>query len=370
MGSTQSLDPLVHGLIMRYDTTGKLLNAARRHLWVQGLIDRGWLGLMLTSGILGLAAILHTFHMTVTMAWWGIAALLPFAAATIAAVFNRPSLEASARAADRWLNAQDLLTAAWYIRSQTPRSTSTASLVVLDQANQLAADQSRSLPHLRKSRRPLPTAIAVAVAATSLFLLSLQGAAPSGRIPAPVPVESQARDQTAEDYWLSALDPGLPDASPVVERTQSMRDPSSSSSGPSNDPTSQASPAAEEREQGEPGSNTRSNALQATKGAGAGRVASEESPRPATSREASDDTAALADLELVDLPRKPAGEAEVIDRAVSVELLPFESGSGQAVVVAAGAPAARAAKKWFSPSVGPAYKALQARYFEEISHGD
>jgi len=355
---------------MRYDTTGKLLNTARRRLWLQGLIDRGWLGLMVTSGILGLAAVLHTFHMTMTMTWWGPAALLPLAVATITAVFNRPSLEASARAADRWLNTQDLLTAAWYIRSQTRRSTSSASLVVLDQADQLAADSSRSLPHLRKYRHPLPTAVAVAVAATSLFFLALQGAAPSGRSPAPVPDESRARDLTADDYWLSVLDPGLPDASPAVEGTQSMRDPSSSPIGPSNGSTHQASPAAGEHEQDEPGSNTRSNALQATKGAGAGRVASEEPPRPATSREASDDTAALADLELVDLPRKPAGEAVAIDRAVSVELIPFASGPGQADTVAQGVPAARAAKELFSPSVGPAYRALQARYFEETSHGD
>ncbi len=325
---------------------------------------------MLTAGMLGLAAVLHTFHMTVTMTWWGPAALLPLAVATVAAVFNRPSLEASARAADRWLNTHDLLTAAWYIRSQTPRCTSTASLVVLDQADQVAADTSRSLPHLRKSRHPLPTAIAVAVAAMSLFFLSLQGAVPSGRFPAPVPDESRAQDQTAEDYWLSVLDPGLPDTSPAVEGTQSMRDPSSSSIESMNGPTRQASPAAEEREQGEPGSSTRSNAQQATKGAGAGRDASEESPRPATSREASDGTAALAALELVDLQRKPAGEAVAIDRAVSVELIPFASEPGQADGLAQGVPAARAAKEPFSLSVGPAYRALQARYVEETSHGD
>jgi hypothetical protein len=357
---------------MRNDTLGKLLNTVRRRLWLQSLIDRGWLGLMLASGILGLAAVLHTFHMSVTMTWWGIAALLPLAVATVAAVFNRPSLEASARAADRWLNTHDLLTAAWYIRSQTPRCTSTASLVVLNQADQVAVDTSRSLPHLRKSRHPLPTAIAVAVAvaATSLFFLSLQGAATSGRSPARVLDDSRTRDQTAEDYWLSALDSGLPDTSPVVEGTQSMREPSSSSIESSNRPKHQASPAAEEREQGEPGSNTRSKALQATQGAGAGRVASEEPPRPVTSREASDGTAARAALELVDLQRKPAGEAVAIDRAVSVELIPFASGPGQLDAAAQGVPAARAAKEPFSPSVGPAYRALQARYFEETAHGN
>jgi hypothetical protein len=355
---------------MRNDTLGNLLNTVRRRLWLQGLIDRGWLGLMLASGILGLAAVLHTFHMTVTMTWWGPAALLPLAVATVAAVFNRPSLEASARAADRWLNTHDLLTAAWYIRSQAPRYTSTASLVVLGQADQVAADTSRSLPHLRKSRHPLPTAITVAVAATSLFFLSLQGAAPFGRTPAPVLDESRVRDQTAEDYWLSVFDPGLPDASPVFEGAQSMREPSSKSIGSSNGSTRQASPAAEEREQGEPGSNTRSNALQATQGAGAGRVASKESPRPVTSREASDGTAALAGLELVAVQRKPAGEAVAIDRAVSVELIPFASGPGQLDAAAQGVPAARAAKEPFSPSVGPAYRALQARYFEETAHGN
>jgi hypothetical protein len=302
------------------------------------------------------------------MTWWGIAALLPLAVATAAAVFNRPSLEASARAADRWLNTHDLLTAAWYIRSQIPRSTSTASLVVLGQADQVAADPSRSLPHLRKSRHPLPTAIAVAVAATSLFFLSLQGAAPSGRIPAPVLDESRVRDQTTEDYWLSALDSGLHDVSPVAEDTQSMREPSGSSIESSNGPKGQASPGAEEREQGEPDSNTRSKALQATKGAGAGRVASEESPRPVTGREASDGTTALAALELVDLQRKPAGEAAAIDRAVSVKLIPFASGPGKADTAAQYVPAARAAKEPFSPTVGPAYRALQARYFEETSH--
>ena len=355
---------------MRNDTTGKLLNTVRRRLWLQGLIDGGWLSLMLMSGILGLAAILHTFHVTVTMTWWGIAALLPIAVATVAAVFNRPTLEASARAADRWLNTHDLLTAAWYIRSQTPRSTSTASRVVLDQADQVATDPSRSLPHLRKSRHPLPTAIAVAVTATSLFFLPLQGAATSGRSPAPVLDESRTRDQTAEDYWLSVLDPGLPDTSPVVEGAQSMREPTSSSIRSSNGPKHQASPAANEREQGEPGSNTRSSAPQAAQGAGAGRVASEEPPRPAPSREASDGTATLTGLELVAVQRKPAGEAVAIDRAVSVELIPFANGPGQPDTVAQGVPAARAAKEPFSPSVGPAYRALQARYFEETSHGN
>jgi hypothetical protein len=182
--------------------------------------------------------------------------------------------------------------------------------------------------------------------------------------------ESRVRDQTAEDYSLSVFDPGLPDASPVFEGAQSMREPSSKSIGSSNGSTRQASPAAEEREQGEPGSNTRSNALQATQGAGAGRVASKESPRPVTSREASDGTAALAGLELVAVQRKPAGEAVAIDRAVSVELIPFASGPGQLDAAAQGVPAARAAKEPFSPSVGPAYRALQARYFEETAHGN
>jgi len=325
---------------------------------------------MLTSGILGLAAVLHTFHMTLTVTWWGPAALLPVAVATVAAVFNRPSLEASARAADRWLNTHDLLTAAWYLRSQTPRSMSTAALVVLDQADQLAADPPRSLPQIRKSRHPLPTTIAVAVAATSLFFLALQGAAPSGRFPAPMLDESQARYQIAEDYWLPVVEPRLPDVSPVAKDTQSMREPSSNSLSSSSGPSRQATPAAEEREQAEPSSSKRSNALQATKGAGAGRVASEESPRPAPGRTPSDATVALTDLKLVSLQRKPAGEAVAIDRAVSVELVPFAGGPQQPDTEAQDVPAARAAKEPFSPSVGPAYRALQARYFEETSHVD
>jgi len=68
--------------------------------------------------------------------------------------------------------------------------------------------------------------------------------------------------------------------------------------------------------------------------------------------------------------RKPADEAVALDHAVSVELIPSESGPGQADAVSQGAPAARAAKERFSPRVGPAYRAFQVRYFEETSHGD
>jgi hypothetical protein len=355
---------------MRYSSTEKLLNSTRQRLWLRDLIDRVWVGLMLTSGILGMAAVLHTFHTIVTMSWWIPAALLPIAVATVAATFNRPSLEASARAADHWLNSNDLLTAAWFLRSQTPASTSTTALVVLNQADQLAADSPRSLPRLHKPRHPLPTTIAVAVAATSLFFLSLQGAAPSGSLTTSMHSEPRTEDRSAEDYWLSVPEPGLPGASPVVESTQTMRDSSDSSTKPSDGTTGPASPTAEQDEPGEPGSGTDSNALQAMTGAGAGQLASKEPSRPAPNHDASDGTTSFTDLELVALQRKPADRAMAIDRTMSVQLIPFESGARHPVTAARDAPAARAGKEAFTPRVGPAYRALQVRYFKEISYGD
>ena len=149
-----------------------------------------------------------------------------------------------------------------------------------------------------------------------------------------------------------------------------MRESSDSSIKPSNGITSPASPATEQDEPGEPGSRTDSNTLQVMSGAGAGQLASKEPPRPAANHETSDGTASFTDLELVALQRKPADRAVAIDRTVSVELIPFESGAGHPVTAARDAPTARAAKEAFTPSVGPAYKALQVRYFEETSHGD
>jgi hypothetical protein len=353
---------------MRYDTLRKLLNTVRRHLWLQDLVDRTWLGLILTSGTLGLAAILHTLHINMSMSWWGPMALLPVAVTTIIVAFNRPSLAVSARAADRWLNSHDLLTTAWHLRSQTARSESTAAPVVLVQADQLAADPPRSLPQLRSPRHPLPTAIAVAVAATSLFFLSLQGTAPSNRSPAPMHSVPQAQTHPAEDYWLSALETGLSATSPAVENTQSTQEPSSSSFVSSNEASLQASPDPEKSESVDPDPGIRSDAPQITKGTGAGQGASQEEPRPAPDRETSNGTVAFADLEFVTLQRKPADEAMAIDHAVSVELTSVQSDPGQPGAMAQDIPAARAAREHFSPSVGPAYKALQTRYFEETSH--
>ena len=362
------MDPLVYGLIMRYDTTRKLLNSVRRHLWLQDLADRTWLGLMLTSGILGLAAVLHTLHITMTVNWWGPAALLPVAVTIIVTAFNRPSLEVSARTADRWLHSHDLLTTAWHLRSQAARTTSTAVHVVLAQADQLAADPSQSLNHLRNPRHPLPTAIAITLAATSLFLLSLQGAAPSNRLPTPMPDESQAQDQPAEDYWLSALEPGLSATSPAIKSTQSTRDPSSSSFVSSNEAGRQTSSNPEKNESVDPDPDIRSNAPQITKGTGTGQGASQEKPRPASGRETSNGTVNFAGLELITLQRKPADEAMAIDHAVSVELISEKTDPVQPGAMTQNIPAARAAREHFSPSVGPAYKALQTRYFEETSH--
>lgn len=355
---------------MQYDAIGKLLNTARRRLWLQGLIDRGWFSLMLMSGILGLAAILHTFIMPMTMTWWGPAALLPLAVATLAAVFNRPSLEEASRAVDRWLNSHDLLTAACYLRSQAPRSASSAALVVLDQADRVAINASRSLPHLHKTRHPLPFAMAIAVAATSLFFLSLQGAASPGRVSAYALNDSVTRVQKTEDHWLPVFEPDLTDASADDVDTHTKRDPASSSLVSSKDVPLQVSPGTEESEQDELDSNTRSNALQAAKGAGAGRVASKEPPPAAVGRETADGDIALTDLELVTLHRTPVGETAAIDHTLSSELIPFESDHEQSATMAQNVSAARAAKEPFSPAVGPAYRALQVRYFEETSPND
>lgn len=355
---------------MRYGATEKLLKTARGRLWLQGLIDRGWLGLMLMSGILGLTAVLHTFFIPLTITWWGPAALLPVAIATMTALFNRPSLELSARVADRWLNTHDLLTAAWYLKSHPSSSMSGAAFVVLDQANKVAINTSRSLPRLRNTRYPLPTAGAIAIAAISLFFLSLQGAVSSSRPHHPVAGNSPALAETEEDKWLPVFEPGQADATTVKGNIRAKRKPASLSLVPSNEIPQNASPAREEREQTEPGSSTRSNILQAAKGAGAGRLASMEAPSPAPGGETSDGTATMTDIEFVSLQRKPDNEAVTMDHTKSVGLIPFEIGYQPTAVIAQDVAPARATKVSFSPAVGPAYRALQARYFEETSHND
>ena len=299
----------------------------------------------------------------------GPAVLLPLAVAVVAAAFNRPSLEASALTADRWLGTHDLLTAAWDLRSQSPRPASTAALVVLDQANPVAADPSHSFPRLTRARHPLPRAIAVAVAASSLFFLSLQGAAPSGSLPDPMPDESRARDQAANDPWLTVLQTGRTDPAPIVDAGKSNSEPRDRSLVASNEPKAQAAPAARQGDQVESGSSTRSHALQAANGGGASPVASQEQG-PAPSRNASEGIANLGDPEFVAVQRKPADKAVAIDRAAGEELIPFEGGPPEFAVPLQHVPAARAAEEPFSPSGGPAYKALQAHYFEEISHRD
>jgi hypothetical protein len=354
---------------MQHDSTEKLLKTVRRRLWLANLIDRGWFGLMLTSCCLALAAVLHLLHVALPLNWWGPAVLLPLAVATVAAAFNRPSLAASARTTDRCLNTHDLLTAAWYLRSQTPRPASIAALVVLDQANQVAAAPPHRLPRLTRAGRPLPRAISVAVAATSLFFLSFQGAVPSSSLPSPVPDESRVQSQAVEDPWLTVLQTGRPDPAPNVDARQSNSKPQGSSIGASNEPKSQAAPAAKHGDQDESGSRARSHALQAAKEGGASRVASKEQGRE-PSRDASEGIANLGDLEFVALQRKPAGEAVAIDRAVGAELVPSEGGPPELTVTVERVPAARAAKEPFSTGGGPAYKAFQAQYFEEISHGD
>ena len=223
---------------------------------------------------------------------------------------------------------------------------------------------------LAKSPEPLPTAMAIAVAATSLFFLSLQGAAPSGRYSAPVFNESFTRDQKAEDHWLPVFEPDLTAASADVEGMHTRRDPTSSTLVPSKDAALQVSPGTEESEQDELDSNTRANALQAPNGAGVGRVASNESPPTEVDRKATDGDSALTDLELVTLQRTPTGEAVAIDHTLSSELIPFEGDHEQSAIMAQNISAARAAKEPFSPAVGPAFRTLQIRYFEETSPND
>jgi hypothetical protein len=356
-------------MIRRDDRTKKLLNRVRRRLWLQGLIDRGWLGFMAASCFLALVAVLHTFHAPLTLGWWGPAAALPLAVAAIATAFSRPSLAASARAGDRWLDTHDLLTAAWHLRSQTPRPASAAALVVLDQASRVAAHPPRNLPAPGLSRHPLPTALAVAVAATSLLFLSLQGATPTGVVPNPMPDESRARGPEAADPWLAGVETELSDAVAAAEGSQAMRESPGSSPLSSNGPSSRTSPSPDGLEPDESLTGTRSNALQPATGPGAGRVASNERPT-APGREISGDMVTLDGIELVAVQRKSAGEAVAIDRATGAELMPSGSGPGRPGAVSRSAPAARAAKEPFSPNGGPAHRALQAHYFEETSHRD
>jgi hypothetical protein len=354
---------------MRYDFTEKLLKGVRRHLWLQGLIDRLGLGFLVVAGILGVAAILHNTFAAMQLAWWASLALVPIAAAVIATAVFRPSLEAAARAADRWLDTRDVLTAAWYLRSQTPRSASAATRVVLDQANQVAADPPRSLPRLRSSRHPLPMAMAVAVAATSLFFLSLEGAVPAGNSPDPSLDEPLTRNPAVEDDWLSAFEPGLTDAPPLAEGRQFTPKPPASSAGSSNGPPPRGSSAAEKGEQGDSDQSARSAALRATQGAGAGPVASGESPTKSV-RNDRDGPAAPPDFRFVPVQRKPADEATATDRAVSVQLVPLAGGSPQPLAGVRDVPAARAGRQPFTTAGGPAHSALQARYLENMSQND
>jgi len=365
---------LVYRLIMRPDTTTTLLKTVRRRLWLLGLIDRLILGFVFASAVLGVAALLHTFLANIRLAWWAPLALLPIAAAAVAAAFSRPSLAASARAADRWLDTHDLLTTAWYLKSRPPDHDSAAARVVQAQADQLAAKQSaakapRSLPRPGGTRRPLPVVVAVAVSATSLFLLSLDGVAPTGHLPNPTLGGPLNRNDVAMDDWASVLEPGARDEGALTEGRPATPQPADRPTGPASGAPPQGPPVAQADGRGDSGDSAVSAAARAAQGAGAGPVASAEPPAR-SGRQDSDGAAAPAEVRTVDVRRRPDGEGLAVDRAVSVELIPVSAARRQPAGNVRDAPAARVGRQPFSPGGGPAHSALQARYFEEARNSD
>jgi hypothetical protein len=356
---------------MRYEATRRILRKAQRQLWLQGLIDRGRLGLMLAACALAICASLHTFRGAVPMTWWVTAALLAVLAPVLMAALDMPSPGPAAAAVDRWLNTHDLFSAVCFVNSQITAATTT-SLVVREQAERVATASAEQWPALRNPFTPLRTAITVTVAAVSLFLLSLQGAVESAQTTVQPSSEQRALDQAQADSWVSALKDMARAGPPVAGDRQTRQNAPGDFTGSSGALRRVTASGADPAEPSETGADGRSPARVLLPGQGqdVGQAPSMEPSRRTTADEYQESDYVPDELRILNVPRKPAAQTTAVDHAQGIGLLPVESAS-QRPQLAANRPApAQPVNEPFALPLGPAHRALQFRYFNEAANGD
>jgi hypothetical protein len=356
---------------MPHQATRKILRKAQRRLWVQGLIDRGSLGLMLAACVLAICAGLHTLRGAVPMTWWASAALLAIAAPVIMAALDMPSPGPAAATVDRWLATRGLFSAVWFLNSQTTAPTTT-SLVVREQAERVAAASVKHWPGLKNPFTPMRTAITVTVAAVSLFILSLQGAVRPFQSAVPAASGQLLRSEAQADSWVSALEDMAEAGNPVAGDRQTQRNASGDFTANSGSPRRGDAPGANPAEPSESGSVGRSSERLLVPGQGkdVGQTASMEPSRGSMAGEYGESDYVPGELKILNVPRKPAAQTTAVDRAQGTGLLPVQSVPQGLQFQALRAAAARPVSEPFALALGPAQRALQIRYFNEAAHGD
>jgi len=356
---------------MRYEATRKILRKAQRQLWLQGLVDRWSLGLMLAAFVLAICASLHTLQEAVPMAWWVPSALLVAAVPVLLAVLDRPSPGPAAAALDRWLDTHGLFSAVWFVNSQTAAPTTT-SLVVREQAEHIARVSADEWPEIVNPFTPLRGAITVTVAAVSLFLLSLQGAVEPAQTTAPLPGKQLARDEDGADQWVSALEDMARAGTPLAGDHQTPRkaagDFTASAGSPRRGSASGTAPA--ERAESGPDSRSGSRLLLPGQGQDVGRSASMEPSRETAADEYRESDYVPGEFKILDVPRKPAVQTAAVDHRQGTGLLPAERAPRGLQFQVLHASAAQPVNDPFALALGPAQRALQFRYFNETADGD
>ena len=356
---------------MPYQATRKILRKAQRQLWVQGLIDRGSLGLMLAACVLAICASLHTLRGAVPMTWWGSAMLLAIAAPVLMAAFRMPSPGPAAATVDRWLDTHGLFSAVWFLNSQTTTPTTT-SLVVREQAERVAAASVEHWPGLENPFTPSRTAITVTVAAVSLFILSLQGAVQPLQSTVPAASGQLARNEAQADSWVSALEDMARAGNPVAGDRQTPPKASADFPANSGSPRRGDAPDANPAEPSELGSIGRSGARLLVPGQGkdVGPTASMDPSRGAMADAYRESDYVPDELKILNVPRKPATQTTAADHAQGIGLLPVQSIPRGLQFQALRAAAAQPVNEPFALALGPAHRALQVRYFNEAANGD
>jgi len=356
---------------MRYEATRKILRKAQRQLWLQGLIDRWSLGLMLAAFVLAVCAGLHTFREAVPMTWWVPAALLVAAVPVLLAVLDMPSPGPAAAALDRWLDTHGLFSAVWFVNSQTAAPT-TPSLVVREQAEHIATVRAHEWPGFVNPFTPLRGAITVTVAAVSLFLLSLQGAVEPAQTTVPLAGEQLARDEERADQWVSALEDMARAGSPLAGDRRTPRNAAGDFTASSGSPRRGSASGAVPAERAESGSDDRSGSrlLLAGQGQDVGRSASMEPSRETAADEYQESDYVPGELKILNVPRKPAAQTTAVDHREGIGLLPVESAPQGLHFQVLHAAAAQPVNDPFALAPGPAQRALQFRYFNEAADGD
>jgi len=356
---------------MRYEATNRILRKAQRQLWLQGLIDRWSLGLMLAAFMLAICAGLHTLWEAVSMTWWVSGALVAAAAPVLLALLDMPSPHPAAAALDRWLDTHGLFSAAWFVNSQTAPPT-TASLVVRERAERVARVSADKWPGFANPFTPLRTAITVTVAAVSLFLLSLQGAVEPAPTTVPLPGEQLTRDEARADQWVSALEEMARARTPLAGERHAPRNAPGDFAGSSGPPRRGSASGADPAEPTELGPDGRSGSRLLLPGQGhdLGRSASMEPSRGTTADEYPEGDYVPDELNILNVPRKPAAQTTAIDHRQGIGLLPVESAPQGLQFQLLQAAAAQPVNGPFALALAPAQRALQFRYFNEAADGD